>query len=222
MILSPIVTYDSGGFSVYGGTTHHGVLAHALDPDGDGVSRSEPSAGELVLGYGSLGVSSGVRIYLRGVYVGGEGLNVRVRFYDGGTLLWSGVVELDSVLRTHGVLALYQSQVISDARVGVSTTDVLPSAEEPAPNVLQLTMLVIESDVGGGAPPLRVVRMSPAYGYVMPMWLMEITTNVSGDVDVPAGFVYVGSPDGVRYSDGVLKLPEVYEESRFIVHLRER
>lgn len=224
MIRDPIATLSDGGYSVYGASTHHAALMYAQNPDGDGVSRAEPSTAELILGYGNLGTVAGVKAYIRGggAYALQSQIGAKARLYNGGTLLTEVSFTLYDYTATHVIQFPVSNITLSDARLGLRTFDFLPQTEMPAPDYSGYTMAVLDDDPLSTPPPFRQVRLTPMREYVSPYWLMEIITNHSANEPVPAGFRFLGSPDGVRLSGGNLILPEVQgEESRFVVWLRE-
>lgn len=224
MIRDPISTVSDGGYSVYGASTHHAALVYAANPDGDGVSRQEPNTGELILGYGNLGLVAGVKAYIRGggAYALQSQIAARARLYNGNTLLAEVDFTLYDYVATHTVQFPVSNITLTDARLGLKTFDFLPQNLMPAPDYTGYTMAILEDEPSSTPPPFRQVRLTPQRGYVSPYWVMEIITNHDSNEPLPTGFAYLGSPDGVRLSGNNLILPEVQgEESRFIVWLRE-
>jgi hypothetical protein len=224
MIRNPISTVATGGYSVYGASTHHAALVYAPNPDSDGVSRPEPDTAELILGYGYLGSVAGVKAYIRGggAYALNSQLAAQARLYDGSTLLAQVDFTLYDYTATHTITFPVSNLTISNARLGLRTFEFLPQERMPAPDYSNFTMAVLDDDPQSSPPPFRQVRLTPAREYVSPYWVMEIITNHAAGEPVPTGFAFLGSPDGVRVSGSNLLLPDVQgEESRFIVWLRE-
>lgn len=212
MIVNPISTVSHGNFSVYPTGTHHDALVYALDPDGDGVIRPEPNTGELILGYPALGLRSSLKVILRGS--GAYGLQTQhtayVRLYNGTTLLGEQSVMLyDQSLQTTMLTFSFNQQNLSQPRVGVYTFQTLPLSQMPAPDYINLTMLVLEDDDKTNTPPpYRKTELVPINDLRAPYWMMVVETNTDDPIEIPDGFQVVSLHPPLRYDNKQVLPPD--------------
>jgi len=211
MIINPTSTVSTGDFIVYQYGTHHGVLSYAIYPDDNGVSRQEPNTGELILGYPAVGLRNRLKVILRGS--GSYGLQNQhtayVRLYNGATLLGEqSVVLYHQSLQTTVLTFNFTSQNLSQPRVGVYTFQFIPLSRVPAPDYINLTMLVIEDDnTNDTPPPYRKTELVPINDLRAPYWMMVVETNTDDPIAIPKGFQLVSLHPPLRFENNQVLPP---------------
>lgn len=212
MIINPTSTVSTGNFIVYPSGTHHDALVYALNPDGDGVSRAEPNTGELILAYPALGLRSSLKVILRGsgAYALKSQHTAYVRLYNGATLLGEqSVVLYDQSLQTTVLTFNFTIQNLSQPRVGVYTFQFIPLSQMPAPDYINLTMLVIEDDEKNDTPPpYRKTELVPINDLRAPYWMMVVETNTDDPIAIPEGFQLVSLHPPLRFENNQVLPPD--------------
>lgn len=202
MIINPIATVQAGNFGVFPTGTPDGVLVYAVDPDGDGVERSEPDTGELILAYPALGKKSSIKVILRGdgSYDVQGSITGYVKLYNGTNLLGQqSVVLYGRSLQTYTLTFSFPSQSLLYPRVGFSTFEVLSQAPRLVLGYVRLTMLVLEDAVGDNTPPpFRKATLVPMNDLRAPYWMLVVETNTVDPIEIPAGFKVVSVQPPLR------------------------
>lgn len=230
MLIDPQSVLSSGGYApVPAGVSVLDALRHALDPDEDYIVREEPDPAQLLLGYGSHSNVVQVSIYLRcyGEAPNGAELPLIVQLYDSASELkrWDTTMPLLG-FSTLEFVHSFTARSFSDLRVGVRTSEIGMAVPRTEPGFSLISMCVVDvvqegGGSGGTPPPLRVVRLYPAFGYHAAHYWLYVCTNLSDPLSVPAGFRFVGSPSGVRESGGELLLPDPNgKEHDYLILLR--